>query len=50
MYTIGIIEQDKALGDAMEQVLDEKAILQCGRIPSQMPGSYFSRLLWIWWY
>ncbi len=24
MYTIGIIEQDKALGDAMEQVLDEK--------------------------
>lgn len=50
MYTIGIIEQDKALGDAMEQVLDEKGILQCGRIPSQMPGSYFSRLLWIWWY
>lgn len=24
MYTIGVIEQDKALGDAMEHVLDEK--------------------------
>lgn len=50
MYTIGIIEQDKALGMPWSRYWMKKAILQCGRIPSQMSGSYFSRLLWIWWY